>query len=186
MSRKKFLALFFIIVLCWAFFFAEIKLIESYNHTLASQKIVHIHPTATAIPPDYNGGITISGSISVSSDTNIYPPDFDIVVLNHTDEPITFYNKGFGLVVYWGDGIAKEWKVVTLHPSPDDFPAQVTLEAHTESWIGNNRWVIHGSDLKAYYHWNPLRAYVGGIGKVTGRQYIAYWDILVIEKPASP
>ena len=47
MSRKKYLILFFIVVSCWALFSGELKLFESYNHTLAGQKIVRIHPTAT-------------------------------------------------------------------------------------------------------------------------------------------
>jgi hypothetical protein len=161
-------------------------LFESYNHTLAGQKIVRIHPTATAGQEDYNSGITILGRISTTNDPYNYPPDFDIIVLNHTDEPIVFNNKGFGLVVFWGDGEAKEWKRVSLHPSPEDYPTPISLAAHTETWTGNNLWILHGTDIKDYYHLNPLRAYVGGFGEETGKEYIAYWDPLVTEKSTSP
>jgi hypothetical protein len=186
MIRHKYLISLCVVMACAVLFYGEVMLFKSFSNTLTSQKITRDHSTATAIPDDYNSGITILGRISPSNDTNSYPPDFDIIVLNHTDEPITFWNKGFGLEVVWGDGIAKEWKKVNLHPSPEDFPTPVTLAAHTDESTGNNLWTINGSDIKTYYHYNPLRAYVGGYGQITGTHYIAYWDILVIEKPPSP
>jgi len=186
MLQKKYLILFLIVIVCGILFWLETRLLGVFQHTMAGRKIAPTCPTANTLPTDYNGGLTIKISVSSANDPSIYPPDFDIVVLNHTDEPICFENKGFDLAVFWADGNTKEWKEVTLHPSPEDFPSPVTLDAHTESWTGNNGWILHGADLNPYYHWNPLEAYVGGIGQVSGTHYIAYVDIPVIEKPAFP
>jgi hypothetical protein len=126
-----------------------IKLSKLRDNTKNGSKIDEISQTIIVGGEDFNAGITILGRVSVFNDPSYYPPNFDIIVFNHTDEPISFTNKGYGLEVFWGDGDAKVWRKIELSLSLVDYNTPVTLEPHTEKWVGDNMWILNGSDINA-------------------------------------
>jgi hypothetical protein len=176
MNRKLLFLIVCLLVISTVIFFIVKKF---YN--LDSNKIKNVSIFNEKSQPylisvqDINSGITILGRVSIFNDSGYYSPNFDIIVLNHTDESISFVNKGFGLEIYWGDGYAKVWRRIELNPSPES--TLITLDPHTEKWVGDNMWILNGSNIKEFYRYHPVRVYVFGVGEISGKEYMAYWDV---------
>ena len=101
----------------------------------------------------------------------------EYVILNHTNEDITFSNVGFGLRVFTIDETGGMWQEIFPVIHPDN--TQTILMAKVEKYNpqANNSVYLEYS----YFRGNlpiKLRILVNGIGKLSHTTYVAYIDLL--------
>jgi hypothetical protein len=127
---------------------------------------------------DLNFGITIDQAKPLNPDGTTSNYAIDFAVFNHSDEPITFPDQGFGIKIFRYDRVHEQWHEVSLSHAPRIL--SITLPPKTEKWdmeIGNF-WTIWGADLETITY-KEFRIYIQGKGDLSMKMYGAYLDVAV-------
>ena len=124
---------------------------------------------------DLNSGITIQLSLSgpeFKTDKNIA-----FIVLNHTNETITFPDQGFGFELYWFNQTDLQWEKQKRIYTSDPVIKQLPAKVEKMDFQSDNIWPILADELDTIPH-NQLRLFVSGKGMQSGKIYGAYLDFV--------
>ena len=126
---------------------------------------------------DTNYGISLIALPSITNERGQKILNYDIWVLNNTEEAITFPNNGFGIQVFTYDQASNFWRPVELGIWPSNYP--FTLPSEPKDIQGDYRWILNSHSIKGVDWKNPIRVYVSGIGDLSKKKFGAYEDILL-------
>lgn len=124
-----------------------------------------------------NNEIEIVITPSVFNDQNQIILNFDLSVLNHTNEPIKFLNNGFGVVFYQYRSNIHEWEQI----KSDVYPGTIsfTLPPAMDKSDITEFWIVNGNSLQNVDYSQPVRIYVTGVGEISGILYGDYRDVQI-------
>jgi hypothetical protein len=104
------------------------------------------------------------------------PNYVSFVVLNHSDEPITFRDQGYGMKVFTYEPKSQDWKELQMATYPAARATTLPPKLEKYDFDINNSWDISpinfGTDLP-----QEIRIYISGIGDTSGKQYGAFLDV---------
>jgi len=144
-----------------------------------SQEMEQEFAKQVLVNADVNTGVTIQLLSFHDDATDTQAGEFfDYAVLNHTDEPINFPNAAYGLRIFSPDEASHQWReVIPVIPLGTD-TTQLLPKTESYGHKTNNSFFMLYSDFDNMDIPQKLRICVFGVGKLTGKKYVAFVDVL--------
>lgn len=130
---------------------------------------------------DMNSGLTLQRSpIGIFQGAPTPSPNYiDLVIFNHTDEPVQFSDIGFHIQAFSYKPSTQRWIPISFTVFPAPTPQVLPARLETLDFNVLNSVVVMPKDLPPTAP-RAMRLLVSGLGTKTGKTYGAFLDVMLV------